>query len=101
MKLHKWKDVAREKLGVERMEKLDREVAEDLAAMDLRALREAMGMTQDEMAKAIDIAQAQVSRLERRDDHRISTLRRYVAALGGKLEIAAVVKGKRVPLTNV
>jgi hypothetical protein len=32
--------------------------------------------------------------------HRISTVRRYVAALGGELEIVAVVDGKRILLTS-
>jgi transcriptional regulator with XRE-family HTH domain len=69
-------------------------------ASTLRALREAMGLTQDELAQRIEITQSQLSKMERRDDHRISTLRRYVEALGGSLEICALVNGKRVKLAE-
>ena len=37
--------------------------------------------------------------LQRREDHRISTVRRYVTALGGQLEIVAIVDGKRILLS--
>jgi transcriptional regulator with XRE-family HTH domain len=68
--------------------------------MDLRALREAAGLTQEELAAKVDITQSQLSKLERREDHRISTLRRYVKALGGELEVVAVVDGKRIKLAE-
>jgi len=38
--------------------------------------------------------------MERREDHRISTLRRYVEALGGSLEICAVINGRRIKLAE-
>ena len=38
--------------------------------------------------------------VERRPDHRISTLRRHVTALGGEIEITAVVDGKRIRLAE-
>ncbi len=99
MKLHKWKDVARRRISPERRAELDNKVAEELASMDLRSLREAFGMTQEELARIIGVAQGQICRLERREDQRISTLNRYVEALGGKLEVSAIVRGKRVRLT--
>jgi transcriptional regulator with XRE-family HTH domain len=63
-------------------------------------LREAAGLTQEELAQRVAITQSQLSKLERREDHRISTVRRYVAALGGELEIVAVVDGKRILLAS-
>jgi hypothetical protein len=42
-----------------------------------------------------------MSRLESRGDHRISTLRRYVEALGGEIEITAVIGRRRIKLTDV
>ena len=39
-----------------------------------------------EVADAAELAQAKVSELERRDDHMLSVLRRYVEALGGELD---------------
>jgi transcriptional regulator with XRE-family HTH domain len=69
--------------------------------MNLRGLRESLGKTQDEIAQLAEITQSQLSKIERRDDHLISTLRRYVRALGGEIEVIAVVGEKRVALRGV
>lgn len=81
---------------VRELEKPDEEIIE--TAMDLAGLREAMGVTQVQLAKALGITQSEVSGIEKREDHKLSTLRRYVEALGGKLEIVAVINGNRVRL---
>jgi DNA-binding Xre family transcriptional regulator len=52
------------------------------------------------LAQRVEITQSQLSKMERREDHRISTLRRYVEALGGNLEICAVLNGKRIKLAE-
>jgi hypothetical protein len=70
-------------------------------SMTLRGLRESVGRTQGEVARRVAMTQPQLSRVETRRDHLISTLRRYVQALGGSLEIVAVVKGARVVLQQV
>jgi hypothetical protein len=62
--------------------------------LSLRALREAVGKTQAEVARAAEMDQGDVSRLEVREDIRMSTLRRYAAALGGGLEIYIVIRGR-------
>ena len=64
----------------------------------LRALRETLGLTQQDVAAAAGMQQSEVSRLERRGDYHVSTLRRIVAALGGKLEIVVRLGKKRIPL---
>jgi DNA-binding XRE family transcriptional regulator len=69
--------------------------------VSLRELRALAGVTQEEVARAMGMDQGQLSRFERRDDRLLSTLRRYVEALGGKLEIAAVVGDKRLTLRGV
>ena len=69
--------------------------------MTLRGLRERAGKTQGEMARKVSMTQPQLSRLEARHDHLISTLRRYVRALGGEIEVVARVKGARVVLRDV
>jgi len=71
-----------------------------MVAIDLRALRDKLGITQEELADRIKVSQSQLSRLERRKDSRLSTIRRYVEAMGGELEITAVIRGKRVPLVQ-
>jgi transcriptional regulator with XRE-family HTH domain len=53
----------------------------------LRQLREARERTLDEVAKKLQIKQAAISKLERRADMYLSTLRSYVEAMGGKLVI--------------
>lgn len=61
----------------------------------LRTLRVAIGKTQEDIARASEMAQSEVSRVETRDDIKVSTLERYVVALGGKLEISVTVDGRR------
>ncbi|WP_363352350.1 helix-turn-helix transcriptional regulator [Methylocystis echinoides] len=53
----------------------------------LRQLREAHKKTQAKVAKELGIGQDSVSRLEKRSDMLISTLRDYVAAIGGKMRL--------------
>ncbi len=59
-------------------------------AVRLGKLREARRKTQVQLAEAIGTTQANVSRLENRDDLYLSTLTEYVEALGGHLELRAV-----------
>lgn len=69
--------------------------------MSLRGLRESVGRTQGEVARRVSMTQPQLSRVETRRDHLISTLHRYVGALGGNIEVAAVIDGARIILHNV
>ena len=72
--------------------------------LTMRTLREAAGKTQIDVAAASQIDQADVSRLESRedfDDYQVSTLRRYLAALGGELEIVGAFGNKRIVLSGV
>lgn len=65
--------------------------AAELAAeeMSLRDLRRAHRLTQARVGKALKIGQDGVSRLEQRSDLLISTLRNYVEAMGGDLQLIA------------
>jgi DNA-binding XRE family transcriptional regulator len=102
MKLHKWSDtLARSKLSPDRRTRIRAEVEQKLLEMNLQELRKAAGVTQADLAAKTGMAQADVSRSESREDHRLSTLRRYVEALGGELEVSAVVNGRRVRLIGV
>ena len=60
--------------------------------MTLQELRQALDRSQETTAEALGLKQAAVSRLENRDDMRISTLREYVQALGCELEFYARFK---------
>jgi transcriptional regulator with XRE-family HTH domain len=57
--------------------------------MTLRQLRKARRLSQDTVAKSLHISQSDVSKLERRTDVYISTLRNFIEATGGELEIIA------------
>jgi DNA-binding XRE family transcriptional regulator len=55
----------------------------------LKDLRHAVERTQEELATSLGVGQDTISRIERRSDMLLSTLRRYVEAMGGKLELVA------------
>lgn len=57
--------------------------------MTLQELRRARAMTQVRLAKNLGVAQKQVSEIEKRTDMHISTLRRSIEAMGGKLSLVA------------
>ena len=59
-------------------------------ALELAKVRENRKVTQKELAEALDVTQANISRIEHQDDIYLSTLSGYVQALGGKLEVRAV-----------
>ncbi len=65
---------------------------------DLRALRVALDKTQDDIARAADMAQGDVSKLEAREDIKLSTLARYAHALGGEVEVAICIGDRRYVL---
>ncbi len=67
------------------------EGAQELIAeeMSLRELRRARKLTQTRIARKLKIGQEGVSRLEKRTDLHLSTLRHYVEAVGGKLKLVA------------
>lgn len=77
-------------------EDMKAEAAEYRATMaELRGLA---GLTQVEVARRLGKPQSEVSRVENTRDARLSTLRAYVDALGGELELTVRIPG-RVPVT--
>ncbi len=83
--------------------KMARERAAELRAelATLREIRKRQGVTQAELAAELGIAQEGVSRLERRNDTLVSTLRKTVEAMGGELRlIADFPDGGRIELSG-
>lgn len=79
-----------------RVERHGREIDLILA---LSAVREAVGMTQEDFAAAAMMSQENVSRIERATDVKLSTIRRLARTAGAYLELTAVMPGgTRVPL---
>lgn len=100
MPTRKWSEL-KNKMTPERKARVDAAVRRELLAMELRELRQEAGKTQAELAEIAEMTQAELSKFERRDDHLLSTLRRYVEALGGDLEVVAVFDNKRIALKGI
>ena len=61
-------------------------IAEELTLQDIRKARK---LTQEQMATVLNIGQDSISRLEKRSDMMLSTMRSYIEAMGGSLELVA------------
>ena len=106
--LRKWEDIARKSVGDERFEEIRAEVRAEVEkeyrqalVASLREARERAGKTQKEVAALVEVSQAELSRAEAREDHLLSTVRRYIEALGGELEISASFGDKKLRLRGV
>ena len=95
-----WKALKRTRLSSEAVARVQARVAKALEERTLKALRQDLALTQAQVSAAAAMTQSELSRLEGREDHLTSTLRRYVEALGGKLEVTAVFGKRRVKLTD-
>ncbi len=78
-----------------RIEQYRHAMRDALALSDLRQARHA---TQAAVAHTLGVTQANISRVEHQEDVYLSTLRQYVAALGGELEVRAVFPDETVTL---
>jgi hypothetical protein len=80
------------KAAVEReSERLDEE-------LDLAEVRRAMQLSQEEIAQTLQIGQGSVAKIEKRTDMYLSTIRRFIEAMGGELEIVARFPGRSVKI---
>jgi DNA-binding XRE family transcriptional regulator len=69
--------------------------------MTMRELRKARNITQVAMAKTLGVKQEQISRIEKRTDLHLSTLKRSIEAMGGELILTAKFpEGAPVRLTG-
>lgn len=87
-----YRELERRRRAVQALEVVD-------AVQVLTAVREARGVTQVEVAHAWSTTQSNVSRFEHAQDTYVSTLMRYAAALGGRLELRVVFPDQVVDLT--
>jgi transcriptional regulator with XRE-family HTH domain len=84
-----WKDL-NHKATPEQQEHTKREARAEFERIGFAALRKAREQTQVELAEKLGIPQASVSALENRTDMHLSTLAKYLRAMGGELRIQAV-----------
>lgn len=68
-------------------------------AATLEELRVALGISQEELADLLEVQQPAISKLERRNDMRVSTLREVIEALGGELKLVAKFRDRTVDLS--
>ena len=79
----------RAKMSPEDRRKSEERAAAMLMALDLAELRGSLDVTQEELAARLQISQSNVSRLEKRRDMLVSTLREVIEAFGGQLRLVA------------
>lgn len=101
LKLHRWDDIRAGKMTAARVAELEQQVEQEIIDMDLKEIRELAGRTQNDIAAATKMTQSEISRLERRPDFLLSTLRRYIEGLGGELEVTARFGDRSVRLKAV
>lgn len=86
--MHKWRDRYQE-IPATRRAAIEAEVAAILDELPLDELRRARELSQVDLAELLGTKQSSISKLEQQTDMYLSTLKRYVEAMGGELVIAA------------
>ena len=101
----KWSDLRSQairegRLDERRVNEFKNRILAEVRAHKLAELRNTYGLKQEDMAERLQVSQSRVSRIERGqlDQAQISTLRAYVRALGGELEVSARFGDERITL---
>jgi len=87
-------------ISAERRARIETRKAELHSEMDLAGIRRALALTQSTLAETLGVGQAEVSKIEKRADMLVSTLRKFVNAMGGELEVRAVFPGRIVTIQD-
>lgn len=66
--------------------------------MDLAELRKARQLSQESLAAELQVSQGSVAKMEKRNDMYLSSLRRFVEALGGELKVTAEFADRSVTI---
>lgn len=90
----------RGKMAPHRQERAAARTTEMLQGMALADLRRARQLSQETLGIAMRVSQPEISKLEKRADTYVSTVRKYVEALGGSLEIVAHFPEGEVRITQ-
>jgi len=78
----------------------DRRAGIMLAEIALQDLRQKLNLTQAQVAQALEINQAAVSKMEGQSDMYVTTLQRYITALGGQLKLVASFPDREVVINQ-
>ena len=82
-------NILKNKFSDTRKASIQKRVNAALEEMPLAELRQARQFTQQQIAQSLKIKQASVSKMESQTDMYLSTIRKYIEAMGGELEIIA------------
>jgi len=85
----KWNEL-RHRSSSEVRGRLKQEAHQELKRIGFAKLRQARQQTQVAVAEKLNIGQGSVSRIEKQSDFLLSTLKEYIGALGGQLELRAI-----------
>ena len=87
-------------LSPERRERIEQRKEQLREEMTLSELRKAFLLTQDTLATTLNVKQAEISKIENRADMLMSTLRNFVQAMGGDLEVRAVFPDRAIEIST-
>jgi predicted transcriptional regulator len=90
-----------EKLPKDSQKRIRQGVKDLLAEMPLSEIRKARQFSQEELADLLDLDQPAISKMERRTDMYLSTLRRFIEAMGGTLDITAKFDGRSIRINQI
>ncbi len=90
----------RKKLSSKAQKKAAKKTADIIASMPLYELRQARHLSQEQLGNALEKKQGSISRIEKQTDMYISTLRSYIEAMGGQLDIIARFPDGEVHVTQ-
>ena len=96
---HKFSDLVA-KMPRKRQARIERITKTLRQEMDLAQLREARALSQAALGEILHVEQPAVAKLEKRADMYVSTLRRFIKAMGGELEIVARFPDRNVRIRN-
>ena len=98
----KLNELARQTMTPESIARSRKAAIEAIAAMELSELRDALKVTQLDLAERMKVSQAAISKLEKRNRNiHVDQLRSIVSAMGGKLILIADFEGRKVELGHI
>ncbi|MDF2366446.1 XRE family transcriptional regulator [Sneathiella sp.] len=96
---HKFSEL-RARMSPESQARADEKSAKLEMEMNLSELRRAMQLSQEEIAAILHVGQGSVAKMEKRADMLVGTLRRFIQAMGGDLELIARFPNHSVKIEN-
>ena len=88
------------KMSEKRREKIENRAHNLLLEMALQELRQSRNITQQELARELDLNKSALSKMENQKDMHINTLRRILDAMGGKLKLVAQFQDTEVVINQ-